>query len=76
MFNWFLNKKPISSAWVGEDSIFKNFVDEIIKNKKNYKDNLFSKNLYNFFIKTNNNYKKSLEKNRLGNQIILKIHKR
>ena len=76
LFNWFLNKKPISSAWVGEDSIFKNFVDEIIKNKKNYKDNLFSKNLYNFFIKTNNNYKKSLEKNRLGNQIILKIHKR
>lgn len=75
LFNWFLNKKPMNSAWVGEDSLFKDFLNKINKNKKNFKDNFFSRELYNFLIKINNEYKKKLKINKLGNQLVLKIKK-
>lgn len=75
LFNWFLNKKPMPSSWVGEDSLFKDFLNKINRNKNNFKDNFFSRRLSNFIIKINNEYKKNLKKNNLGNQIILKIKK-
>ena len=78
LFNWYVNGKPMKSSFVGEDNFFEDFLKKIkiSKDKKNKNNTKKIKNeMLKFFVACEKNYEKILEKNRIGNQIILKIKK-
>lgn len=74
-FNWFLNNKPISSKFVGEDHLIHNLLLQVKKKKNKFIDNKLTKHFYYFFKKFDYFFKKKLCNENFGNQIILKIKK-
>ena len=70
--HWCLNNRPIKTGYVGEDKFHKVILNNFKQTKK-YQAVI--KNMINLLKNSEISFKKNLQKNKIGNQIILKIKK-